>query len=913
MKKKTISKGRREFYLFIERVMAVVFTVSVVVVLCNSYVTIQTTYGDYDYLITPFDKKVVYEDSEVFQDILENSIQDITRMSVIKSQLETNGTYDSQKLIDITDYANRTSVVTNEDVSAVYKLDDLVKWGNYGFDYETIYGTWAELNDYFSKNNTTNGSTESSEITTQKAVGTNTTNTGSTVADQTDGLVLVPSENGNEFSVAQEQTDSTQEEIDQALNLGLEFAEGDQYAMQILVPRYTSSEGKDLIDYASNVYEYEQLKNNLQVTAESLFQNFSEYTYFDEMYGQGKTNLVYCFQMVIDGETKYFTNLKIDLSNDTADQITKEFASYGRYLYFNPDKMLLKTNSSISADFMRSALSEYEYAFEDNTKVWIAVDTTYPVQDNFRAGRSTFITFMPYYWQIIGVALAAFLIGLLYFIKLTVYEGKKVKFSEGTDYEDAKDSVIAEGMIGLQTELDNALLDGEKRRKTGRDKEVKEAIVYEIELKKSDKMPLEIYLMLAAVSIAGIITIAIAVIDYAIHSDMRYEWTPLFCGIIAFFTDVVLMFFYLGIVRRIRAGQLFKNTLVVKFFSGCGKFIYEAYDNGRLVSRTWIPYLVFLAVNLILVLLGNGGIVIAFFFDMFAGIFIYRENKARQEIVGGIENIKNGDLNYQVNTDKLHGDNLVLANSVNSIGEGIRKAVETSMKDERMKADLITNVSHDIKTPLTSIINFVSLLKRENIQDPKIMGYIEVLDSKSQRLKQLTDDLVEASKISSGNITIQFETINFVELIHQTIGEFSEKFDSKNLKIVTRMPDIPLYIEADSRRIWRVIENLFNNIYKYALEGTRVYIEMMESPKDKKCIFSVKNISAQPLNINADELTERFIRGDVSRGTEGSGLGLSIAKNLTEVQKGRFEIYLDGDLFKIILTFPILEIKEIKE
>ena len=180
-----------------------------------------------------------------------------------------------------------------------------------------------------------------------------------------------------------------------------------------------------------------------------------------------------------------------------------------------------------------------------------------------------------------------------------------------------------------------------------------------------------------------------------------------------------------------------------------------------------------------------------------------------------------------------------------------------------------------------------------------------MLEAKSQRLKQLTDDLVEASKISSGNITLIMEKINLTELLHQSLGEFSEKFEEKNLQIVEDCQGDAFYIEADSRRIWRVIENLFHNICKYALEGTRVYLDMAQAPEKDEVVLSLKNISAQRLNIRAEELTERFIRGDVSRSTEGSGLGLSIAKNLTELQNGTFEIYLDGDLFKVTLTFPL--------
>ena len=223
-----------------------------------------------------------------------------------------------------------------------------------------------------------------------------------------------------------------------------------------------------------------------------------------------------------------------------------------------------------------------------------------------------------------------------------------------------------------------------------------------------------------------------------------------------------------------------------------------------------------------------------------------------------------------------------------------------------MKADLITNVSHDIKTPLTSIINYVDLIKREKVDNQKVQNYIRVLDEKSQRLKQLTDDLVEASKITSGNISLTFERINLTELMNQTIGEFSEKFEEKNLTTIMNVNAANVMIEADSRRIWRVMENLFNNIYKYALPGTRVYVSIDSIAKGTERIaISIKNISASPLNCNPEELTERFIRGDVSRTTEGSGLGLSIAKNLTIAQKGTFEIQLDGDLFKILMTFPL--------
>ena len=252
----------------------------------------------------------------------------------------------------------------------------------------------------------------------------------------------------------------------------------------------------------------------------------------------------------------------------------------------------------------------------------------------------------------------------------------------------------------------------------------------------------------------------------------------------------------------------------------------------------------------------------------------------------------------------LHGDDRLLAEAVNNIGDGLLQAVDDSTKNERMKADLITNVSHDIKTPLTSIINYVNLIKREKIENERVQGYIRILDEKSQRLKQLTEDLVEASKISSGNVKLDIQTIDLVELVYQTSGEFNEKFEQKELTIVTKMPRNPVLIQADGRQLYRVIENLYNNVAKYALEKTRVYVEITND--DRQTVFSIKNVSERSLareNSNAGDLTERFTRGDVSRTTEGSGLGLSIAKNLTVLMGGFFDISVDGDLFKATITF----------
>ena len=287
--------------------------------------------------------------------------------------------------------------------------------------------------------------------------------------------------------------------------------------------------------------------------------------------------------------------------------------------------------------------------------------------------------------------------------------------------------------------------------------------------------------------------------------------------------------------------------------------------------------------------------------DVAVMIFAIRKADGQDRIMDGLKKISDGELQYKIKTDTLTGKQKVMAEYINNIGGGLDAAVENSLKKERMQTELITNVSHALKTPLTSIINYVDLMKRENPTDPKIQEYLRILDEKSQRLKVLTEDVVEASKASTGNIKLEMNDIDFVEMVQQVIGEFEEKFQEKNLTMMVHFTDEPSIIYADGQRMWRVLENVFGNVVKYAMEGTRVYAEI--SNRNKKVTFSLKNISAQPLNISADELTERFIRGDVARNTEGSGLGLSIAKSLTELQGCEFKLYLDGDLFKVMITF----------
>ena len=240
-----------------------------------------------------------------------------------------------------------------------------------------------------------------------------------------------------------------------------------------------------------------------------------------------------------------------------------------------------------------------------------------------------------------------------------------------------------------------------------------------------------------------------------------------------------------------------------------------------------------------------------------------------------------------------------------SISRGLKAAVTEQVKAERLKTDLITNVSHDLKTPLTSIISYVDLLKRENIESPRVQEYIAVLEQKSARLKNLTEDLVEASKASSGNISLELIPIHYTEILQQSLGEFEDKLAARSLQVLTTLPQEDILILADGRQLFRVLENLLNNCCKYALQGSRVYVDLQKD--EEEATFTMKNISEAPLNVSPEELTERFVRGDVSRSTEGSGLGLSIAKSLTKLMNGKMKIEIDGDLYKVSLSFPLVK------
>ena len=608
-----------------------------------------------------------------------------------------------------------------------------------------------------------------------------------------------------------------------------------------------------LLDCIRAIQSDEQF-NDYETSLASVFHSVGDYT-------EGSTNLTYLFA---DKETQtIYTNKKAYSSYAQLEQNLEKIFKEKAYAVVYPELSECVTN--IPGADLQVWNHTIDQSFDTKDFVFaVSVDTKFSVADSMADEAENYETYSKLMFPMLAGAIFGSVLWLIGMVWLTVTAGRKPKDEE----------IHLNGFDRWYTEIAAGTVIG---------------------------------IWLAGTIISGTL-IANSSLGYS-HVVVTVIVICLICGT---YTMAWFLIGYLSLVRRIKAGTLWKNSLIRKVLKWIGKCSGKLADFARAFSRNTAEKIkvllvggAFLFLQFLIIGCGFTGagvfLMILLIVDAAAVIFIIRKADGLDLIMDGLKKISDGELQYKIKTDTLTGKQKVMAEYINNIGSGLDAAVENSLKKERMQTELITNVSHDLKTPLTSIINYVDLMKRENPTDPKIQEYLRILDEKSQRLKVLTEDVVEASKASTGNIKLEMNDIDFVEMVQQVIGEFEEKFKEKNLTMMVHFTDEPSIIYADGQRMWRVLENVFGNVVKYAMEGTRVYAEI--SNRNKKVTFSLKNISAQPLNISADELTERFIRGDVARNTEGSGLGLSIAKSLTELQGGEFKLYLDGDLFKVMITF----------
>ena len=572
-------------------------------------------------------------------------------------------------------------------------------------------------------------------------------------------------------------------------------------------------------------------------------------------------------------------NLKFEIQYQNTDKDYKlytnfpgktvdEFKSLGKYLYVTGEALYVDSNLTSVPKNVSPELEKMNPYNNGNYHMSVAVNTSYPYKDAYFEAAESFDQMRLF-----------FIVGMI---------------------------CLALGILGCAATLYMLVL------LTGAPEEQNPSPL----IKRMDRFPAEISLVLylAACGIALLASqlVFFKIIHLFLSTEVWYYGELVLKILILYVTGVSAL---LNLLKQYKTGVLWKNSLLNKGL----RTLLLYFEHHRFTTRIMITYSLFLIFNVVMIMAFSfllftyndlesrilmGAVAVLFLLlDLWVFHQMYKNAWQTDQINQALLNISNGNTTYKIDTKLFYGKERELAENINHISTGLETALQEKVRSERLKADLITNVSHDIKTPLTSIINYVDLIKREKIQDPRIQGYLEVLEQKSQRLKTLTEDLVEASKASSGNLKLDMTSIDFVELIYQTNGEFEEKFALRHLELVSTLPDDAMLIEADGRYLWRVLENLYNNAFKYAMEHSRVYVDITK--EEEKILFTIKNISENPLNIRADELTERFVRGDVARTTEGSGLGISIAKSLTELQGGQFQLYIDGDLFKATVAFPL--------
>lgn len=628
---------------------------------------------------------------------------------------------------------------------------------------------------------------------------------------------------------------------------------------------YKPDGADSILDVVNNNKEWKgNLSKAYQYLYEALVQ-YSDASYGEKIlktYASGATNVNYMYADTKSG--KVYTNIKDVTSSNYLKTLDKLTSGAGPFMLIAPDTqdcvLGFSNISDWTVSYWQNMLKNTGLA-GGNYLYFVSVDKDFPVLDRIKQEKLVYDKFEPWLVPVMAGSVLALILALAGVVILTIGAGR--------NNEDKK-----------------------------------------VHLNFFDRC----YTEIVAVVVFMIWLMGTSVIVQAMDDEeMRIVWKTIGFGTLGLWFGIWFLAGWLSLVRRIKARSLWRDSLlrhilllVRKCFSKCSNLL--VFLGGNMISRVKIILLfgIFIFLQFMftgMTVEGGSALSLLLMIVMDCAVLYYLIKKAwgREQIIAGLKKITDGDLQYKIPTEKLSGEQEMVADYINHIGEGLDAAVENSLKNERMKTELITNVSHDIKTPLTSIINYVDLLKRENPEDPKIRGYLEVLENKAQRLKVLTEDVVEASKASTGNIALEMTDLNFIELVHQVIGEFEEKFEERNLTMVVHFDEEEAIICADGRRLWRVLENVFGNVSKYAMENTRVYVDVKVDRPNVQ--LSLKNISAQPLNISAEELTERFIRGDVSRNTEGSGLGLSIAKDLVQLQGGEFKLYLDGDLFKVTIEF----------
>lgn len=821
-----------------------------------------------------------FEESQEFNYMVENYMDDVLTQIRLENLFETDGMMNRNKEIDVMEYS-KNDTANGENVSGIaYSLEELINWGE---DFDS-----AESDNY----------AKNSVIVCQKPEGTyEYYYTSDFMTRVESGVFDIIMQDGSDVDGFLQELQNGKYTSSGFYNFDIVDMEGNILYTDCwnfgsaLIEKYAPQGAENLLQVVNNSPrlngKLSVIYDDLAYTLGNIYSDYQNYQMGFEHLEEGNTNFTYIYanndtKKVVTNKTSYenYAELEKNVQNLISEKDVKYMAIYPKLKDFNSN---MNVSKSDKWEKLRSYSSEKKW----NSVFAVAVDTTYTIQDQFYQNKVAYDNNIPYFKGTTWLLVLSIILFLGATIWLTLEAGRTAEDEElhlnGFDHwktEIAAVLIVLIWIVGsyigihfwngniytMINDIPTYLKDG------GTYFEYYYARGMDV---SSAYMSASLYL--PSLSIAELAEIY-------------------FYGV---FTLGCFFMGYVSLIKRIKGRNLWKNSLLRVIV----RFIYKIYDNRKKTTKTVLLLCGFFLVQGIAVLFRNGvTMLLVLLADVGVFYVVLNGLLLKEKLKKGIEEIALGNMEYQIPLQGLRGENLKLAEMINGIANGFHMAVEEAMKNERLKTDLITNVSHDIKTPLTSIINYVAILKQSDIADPKIQGYLDILEAKAQRLKTLTEDVVEASKVSSGNISLEYMDVDLVEMIQQTEGEMAEKFEARNLKMIVNLPAEPAVVHVDGRRMWRVLENIFGNAAKYAMPGTRVYADL--KLEEDTVDLSLKNVSEHQLNISADELTERFIRGDLSRSSEGSGLGLSIAQSLTTMQGGTFNLYLDGDLFRVNIRFP---------
>ena len=821
-----------------------------------------------------------FEESQEFNYMVENYMDDVLTQIRLENLFETDGMMNRNKEIDVMEYS-KNDTANGENVSGIaYSLEELINWGE---DFDS-----AESDNY----------AKNSVIVCQKPEGTyEYYYTSDFMTRVESGVFDIIMQDGSDVDGFLQELQNGKYTSSGFYNFDIVDMEGNILYTDCwnfgsaLIEKYAPQGAENLLQVVNNSPrlngKLSVIYDDLAYTLGNIYSDYQNYQMGFEHLEENNTNFTYIYanndtKKVVTNKTSYenYAELEKNVQNLISEKDVKYMVIYPKLKDFNSN---MNVSKSDKWEKLRSYSSEKKW----NSVFAVAVDTTYTIQDQFYQNKVAYDNNILYFKGTTWLLVLSIILFLGATIWLTLEAGRTAEDEElhlnGFDHwktEIAAVLIVLIWIVGsyigihfwngniytMINDIPTYLKDG------GTYFEYYYARGMDV---SSAYMSASLYL--PSLSIAELAEIY-------------------FYGV---FTLGCFFMGYVSLIKRIKGRNLWKNSLLRVIV----RFIYKIYDNRKKTTKTVLLLCGFFLVQGIAVLFRNGvTMLLVLLADVGVFYVVLNGLLLKEKLKKGIEEIALGNMEYQIPLQGLRGENLKLAEMINGIANGFHMAVEEAMKNERLKTDLITNVSHDIKTPLTSIINYVAILKQSDIADPKIQGYLDILEAKAQRLKTLTEDVVEASKVSSGNISLEYMDVDLVEMIQQTEGEMAEKFEARNLKMIVNLPAEPAVVHVDGRRMWRVLENIFGNAAKYAMPGTRVYADL--KLEEDTVDLSLKNVSEHQLNISADELTERFIRGDLSRSSEGSGLGLSIAQSLTTMQGGTFNLYLDGDLFRVNIRFP---------